>query len=385
LFKKYIWVAVVCAAVLAAMGAFTPTSEWPQMGAILGVMVVAIAAQLVPAARRFVLGHRRSTIAVGVGAIGVALFVLFSTLSSSSVDPEVGGTAAAFLMLVGSLVIALPFMAKRMEKDTAAWKVEAAAPRTPGAFRADAEVKDILAELIDQRGALFRVIGPWFLLFCALPMVLINVDYWKGLADQSRGMAMMILLGLVIVVIAELGFLFVAMIQWTRFVATKEEPRLAAFPGKALWGWAWRWVIYGAIIRSVDRIEPWLKEQLPDATQWQLDGVQGLIGLGALVLFSPFGLVLPAVALNAADKGISASMRGFRVVGRKFYLGAILIIGPYAVASWVLGMLSNYKQPAVVAASVGASLILLFGTTIVGMTYLTRVYLRGATGSAIAT
>lgn len=382
MFKKYIWVAVVFAAVLAAMLAFTPVSEWAQMGAIFGVMMLAIVALQVTAVRRFILRHPRSTIAVGVGVVGVSLFVLFSALSSPSVDPEVGGTASAFLMLVGSLAVALPFMAKRVEKDTAVWKATETVQRTPGAFSPEAEVKDILAELIDQRGALLRVVGPWFLLFCVLPMVFVNVDYWKALADRDRGSAMMILLGLVVVVLAELAFVFVAMIQWTRFAATKQEPRLTAFPGKALWGWAWRWFIYGAIFRSLDQIEPWLKEQLPAAAQWQLDGLQGFIGFAALILISPFALVLPAVALDAADKGIAASMRGFRLVGRKFYLGTALILGPYAVAAWALGILSdNYKEPAAVAANVGASLILLFGTTIVGMTYLTRVYLRGTGAS----
>jgi hypothetical protein len=377
LVRTYIWVAVVFAAVLGAMLAFTPTDEWAQMGAIFGLMVLAMTALQVPATRRFILRHPRGAIAVGIGVVGISLFVLFGALSSSSVDPETGGTAAAFLLFVGAFVVALPFMARRVEKDTAVWKAAEAAARAPGSFHPEAEVRDILAELIEHRGALLRVVGPWLLLFCILPMAFANVDYWKGLAERDRGAAMMILLGLAVLVLAEVAIMFVAMIQWTRFTATKQEPRLTAFPGKALWGWAWRWLIYGAAFRTFNQIEPWLKGQLPAAPQWQLDGLLGLAGLVALVLVSPFALVLPAVALDAADKGIAASMQGFRVVGRKFYLGAILIVAPYAVASWALGVLSDaYKPPAAVAVNVGASLILLFGTTIVGMTYLTRVYLR---------
>jgi hypothetical protein len=189
----------------------------------------------------------------------------------------------------------------------------------------------------------------------------------------------MILLGLVVVILLEIAFLLVATIQWTRFAATKQEPRLTAFPGKALWGWSWRWMIYGGLFRSIDRVQPWIKAHLPAAAPWQLDGLQGLIGLAALILFSPFALVLPAVALNAADRGIAASMRGFRLVGRKYYLGAALILAPYAVTSWVLGILyAAYKGPVAVVANVGASALLLFVTMIVGMTYLTRIYLRGA-------
>ena len=356
------------------------------MGAIFGLTVPLIAALQVPKARRFILRHPRSTITFGIGAVAISVLVLFCTLSSPSVDPEASGTAVALLILIGSLVISLPFMAKRAEKDVAVWKATEAAQRSPGTFSPEGEVRAVLEELNENRGALFRVVGPWFMLFCALPMVFINVDYWKGLADRDRGSAMMILLGFVVVVLAELAFLFVAMIQWARFAATKQEPKLTAFPGRALWGWAWRWFIYSALFRFLDRIEPWLKTQLPGAAQWQLDGLQGLIGLVAFVLFSPFALVLTAVALDAADKGIAASMRGFRLVGRKYYLGSALILTPYAVASWALGVLFDYdKGPAARAVNAEASLILFFVTTIVGMTYLTRIYLRGTAASTGAT
>lgn len=360
------------------MLAFTPVSEWAQMGAIFGLMVAAIVALQMPQARRFILRRPRSIIVAGIGALGISLLVLFSAFSSRSVDPKVGGTAAAFLIFVSAFVIALPFMAKRVEKDMAIWNATEAARYTPGAFSPTGEVKAILTGLIAQRGALLRVVGPWFLLFCVLPMTFINVEYWKEFVDRDRRSAIIFLLMLVVVIMIELALVFVAMIQWIRFAATKQEPRLTAFPGKALWGWTWRWLIYGAIYRSLDEIEPWLKVQLPTAALWQLDGLQGLIGLAILVLFSPFALVLPAVALDAPDKGIAASMRGFRLVGRKYYVGTFIILAPYAVVSWMLGALSDiYKEPVAVAANVGAAVILFFGTTIVAMTYLTRVYVHG--------
>ena len=386
MFKKYIWVAVVFVAVLAVMLAFTPASEWALTGAIFGVMMLAVVAIQVVAARRFILRHPRSTIAVGVGAVGVSMFVLFSTLSSPSVDPELGGTAFTFLILVGSLVVALPLMAKRVEKDTAIWKAtEAAAKSMSGTFNPEFEVKAIFAEMIAHRGSLLRVVGPWFLIFCLLPLVFIDLDFWKGLADRDRGTAMMILLGLLVVILAEMAFLFVAMIKWIQFVATKQEPRLIDFPGRALWGWVWRWFLFGSVFRALDGLEPWLKAQLPSAAQWQLDGVQSLLGLVVLVLFSPFALVLPAVALNAADKGMAASMQGFRLVGRKYYLAAGLILTPYALVSWGLDILyDHYKGPIAAVANFGASMILVFATMIVGMTYLTRIYLRGETAAASA-
>jgi hypothetical protein len=387
LFRRYIWIAIVVAGTVAAMLAFTPASEWAEMGAIFGLGLLVFAAQLVPTARRLILGHRRAVIAIGIAATAGSLLLIFATLSSpSSVDPAWGGMVAVYLMLIGPLVIFLPFMAKRMERELAVLKATGVvAQPTPGTFSPGAEVRDILAELISQKGALVRVVGPWFLLFCVPPMVFINVDYWKALADRDRSFAAAILLGLVVVVLAEIALLLVAMIQWTRFTATKQEPRLRAFPGKALWGWVWRWVIYGALFRFVGEMEPWMKGHLPGAAQWQLDGLQGLAGFVALVLFSPFALVLPAVALGAADTGITASMRGYRLVGRKYYLGAALILAPYTLASWGLGILSDHlKGPAVAVACVGAWVILWFLTTIVGMTYLTRIYLRGVAAAPSA-
>jgi hypothetical protein len=378
--KKYIWLAVVLAVTVAAMMAFTPPDQWAEMGGIIGLVVLFIAAPQVPVVRRFVLRHTRGTIAVGIGAVVAGFLVLFGTISlAPSIHTNLSAGAFVLLITVGALVISMPFMARRFEADKAIWKAMETVPRTPGSFHPEAEVKEILAELIDQRGALARVAGPWFLLFCLLPLAFVDLDYWKSLADRDRGLAEMILLGLVVVILLEIAFLLVATIQWTRFAATKQEPRLTAFPGKALWGWSWRWMIYGGLFRSIDRVQPWIKAHLPAAAPWQLDGLQGLIGLAALILFSPFALVLPAVALNAADRGIAASMRGFRLVGRKYYLGAALILAPYAVTSWVLGILyAAYKGPVAVVANVGASALLLFVTMIVGMTYLTRIYLRGA-------
>lgn len=386
--KKYVCVVAVVAVVFATMLAFTPARDRGQMAAIFGLVGVAIVALQVPTARQLILRYRRSTIAVGIGAVSVSLFVLFTSLSSASVDPTVGGTTTAFLILFGSLVIFLPSMAERVERDIAVVTAEAgnaAAQRTPGGFSPYGEVKAVLAELSDHRGALLRVVGPWFFLFCVLPMLFIDVEYWKGLADRDRGAALMILLGLVVLFLAELAILSVAMIQWTRFAATKQESRRTTFPAKALLGWAWRLFIYSAVLRSIDRTELWLKAQLPAAAQWQLDGLVGLIGFVALVLFSPFALVLPAVALDVADKGIAASMKGFRLVGRKFYLGAAMILAPYALASWGLGVLyDHYKGPVAAMANVGVWVILLFGTMLVGMTYLTRIYGRGTTAGVSA-
>lgn len=386
--KKYVWVAVVMAGVFGTMLALTPASDRAQMGATFGLLAALITALQAPPIRQFILRHRRGAIAVGIGAVGITPLVFFSGLSPLSFDPQVVGTATAFLTMVGSLVIFLPFMARRLERDVAALKADgwkAAAQRAPGAFSPGNEVKAVLAELSDHRGALLRVVGPWFFLFCVLPVLFMNVGYSKEFADRDRGFALMILLVLLILLLTELALLSVAMIQWARFTATRREPRLTAFPAKALWGWAWRWFICGVLFRSLDRIEPWLKAHLATATQWQLDGLLGLIGFIMLVFFSPFALVLPAVALDAADKGIVASMRGFRLVGRKYYLGAAMILAPYALATWGLGVAyDHYKGPVAAVANVGASVILLFITMIVGMTYLTRIYLRGSTTDASA-
>lgn len=383
--KKYALRAVILVGCVLAVLAFAPRGLWAETGAFIALGILFVGALYVTAFRRFVLGHRRAVNAVGIGMLVVGIAVFSDALSPSSpLDPNISTIAAAVLVLFGILVITLPFSVRRLEADTAVLKAEKTVPHVAGGFHPVSEIKDILAELIRDRRSLARVVGPWLLLGSLLLFVLFDTDRWKGLVQRHKELAGLVALGLLALILAEIVVLFVAMIQWTRFTATKQEPRLTAFPGKALWGWFWRWIVYGAVSSSIERVHPWLKAHL--AAPSQMDGVWGLIGFLVLVLISPFALVLPAVALNAADKGLVRSMGGFRLVGRKYYLGAALILAPYAVGSWALGLLSvQFKGPVVDAASLGTLGLLAVSTMVVGTTYLTRIYLRGAAAMAGAT
>ncbi len=375
------WTALAIAAIFAAIVAFSPPGDRAEMGSLFALVSVIIGVQSIPAFRRLVLRHVRWTVAIGIGAILVGLLILFAPLTRPVAEMDLGASTWAFtlLLLGGVFTILMPSTMRRFEADTAAWKSIQGRKPEPGGFHPAAEVIAILADLIGHKAALARVVGPWLLLFCLIPSLLVFGVDWKALLHRHHGLGAWVLLGFGVLIFLEIGLLLVAAIQWTRFTATRREPRLTAFPGKALWGWTWRWVVFGGLMRTFGQIEPWLKAHLPGAAPWQLDGLQSLIGFFALVLASPFALVLPAIALDAADKGTMAAMRGFRLVGRKYYLGVALILGPYAAGSWLLNSAyENFKGPAVAAVTLVAGVVLILVTVLVGMTYLTRVYLLGA-------
>jgi len=283
-------------------------------------------------------------------------------------------------MLTGSFILLLPFIVQFAERSAAVANAQppaSAAKRQRDAFSPVDEAWAALKHVRDHYGALLRVVAPWLLICCALPMIVVIAD-WKSFAERGLGSAVMVLLGLNLLSLAELALLCVAMIQWTRFTATGPHPRLTAFPGRALWGWAWRGLIFAPLLVFVAQIEPWARTHLPDAPQWQLAGLVGVAGFVVLVLLSPLALVLSAVALEAPDKSLAASMRGYRLVGRKFLLGAATILAPYALATWRPFPLYDDANTLVAIADVTVSNLLLFGVALVATTYLTRIYLLGA-------
>ncbi|MGH6957896.1 MAG: hypothetical protein ACREEW_14615, partial [Caulobacteraceae bacterium] len=194
----------------------------------------------------------------------------------------------------------------------------------------------------------------------------------------NRELAEVWLLGLLIFLIVEIGLALVAAIQWTRFVATEREPSWRDFPGKALWGWFWRWIILGVIFRATDGIEAWLKSQMAGAATWQAQGVDGLIVFAALVLASPFALGLPTVALGLTGRGAESRIRAIRVAGRKYYLGAAIILAPSFLLIWLLNLVPVRSAPWGLLAVVGISeVFVLVATVLISLTYVTQVYLKG--------
>lgn len=383
LIQSYVKAAVTTAVIFGVMMALTPSGERVATGGVVGPLLAAFMVLQASSARRFVLRHRRGAIVLGTVTIGIGLFVLFSSVSSPTFDPKAAGTATGLLMLVGAFVLILPFTVQLMESLVPVANAEpplSAAKRPRGAFRPMGEAGAALAHLSDHRGALLRVVGPWFLVCCALPTLVIMAD-WKSFAERGVGSALMVLLGLNLLVLAELALLCVAMIQWTRFTAIGQEPRLTDFPGRALWGWAWRGLICAPLLGFLAQVELLAETHMPAAPQWQFDGLVGLVGFSMLVLLSPLAFVLPAVALDVPDKGIAASQGGFRLTGRKFYLGAAAILAPYALATWGLDLLHDEATTPTATAAIGytaISTLLLFGTAVVATTYLTQIYVRGA-------
>ncbi|MCI3135445.1 hypothetical protein [Phenylobacterium aquaticum] len=378
--RKSVWIFAVIAATVAAMMAFSPPGDRAEMASLFGLVLAVVSLQSIPAFRRFVLRHVRWTVAIGISAIvlGLLCFVVPLTRSVGDSDVEVSVWAFILLLLGGVLTILMPSTMRRMEANTAIWNAKGGPKPAADGFDPVAEVTGILADLWGRKAAVARVVGPWLLLMIAIPLLLVLGGDWKALGAQRHELALAILLGFGALIVVEVALLFVAGIQWTRFTATKREPRLTAFPGKALWGWTWRWFIFGGLFQTFDRIEPWLKAHLPGATPWQLDSLQSLIGLVALVLASPFALSLPAIALNASEKGAMAWALAFRAVGRKFHIGAALILTPFALGSWLLDTAyDHFKGPVVAGVTLVAHGTLFLGTALVGLTYLTRVYLRG--------
>ncbi|MGI8841372.1 MAG: hypothetical protein ACR2F8_11425 [Caulobacteraceae bacterium] len=134
-------------------------------------------------------------------------------------------------------------------------------------------------------------------------------------------------------------------------------------------------------------VGPWLKAHLPSATPFELNGIEGLIGLVSLIVVSPFAIGMAAMALDPTEKTILAQGRALRIVGRKYYAGIALILTPYTILSWMLSSAyDNYNDTSVKLTCVWLVMVLLFLVAIVSITYVTRVYLKGkpVTGTSMA-
>ena len=266
-----------------------------------------------------------------------------------------------------------------METALGAQKVAAQVRPTLGGFHPFDEVKGTYAYVWRKKASLAKVAGPWLLAFCALPILLFHPELWKGVIGDDRAAAGWALLGLVVFIFTELCLLLVVSIQWTKFIVTGHEPRWREFPGKALWGLLWRWIIFGAVFRAADKIEPWLKGHLPGASAWELLALERLCILAILVLASPFALALPPIALDEPSKSAGARTLAFSLAGRKYYLGAALILTPFLLLFFVVDLCLTviHRSGVTTALAIGEAALTLC-LLIVATTYVVRVYVRGA-------
>jgi hypothetical protein len=379
MFRKYAFTGLVAGLVISIVTGLMLTSDAQQWAMITSAafilflpvtsrpLAVALAAR---AGMLLVLG-------IGLAALGIAAMVAGIALWPNAYN-ERAMALSIWALLAGAAVGYLPFMSRRL---TAVWADiddrKRSPPAPPPLFSATDNVMGALGLLVHQRVALARVAGPWFLLFCVLPLAVIRLDL-KDVTAGHSGPILAALLGLLAFILILICLPLVASIQWARFLATGQQPRLIDVPLKAVWGFLWRLFFSGIVLRTINGAEPWLKAHMPAATPWMISGLSGLFSLAVLVLASPFAMIFVAVAINAPDQSMQGALRRARGVGRRFYLGMLLILTPPILASWVLGLAPAGKDldPTEWLQFFVWALVF-FLTLVVATTYLTRVYLLG--------
>jgi hypothetical protein len=381
--KSYLRIALACAVIGGLVLWLSPAAARPM---ILGGFAVAVALCVLigtSAIRSFVAANTPLTYGVGVAALVLALALVFAPTVSSAIAVDTSVATSTGLMVVGIFALMMPRAVKRYATDVAAVERDRALPKS--GFHPIAEIDATFGQLAQSLPALIRVVGPWLILdlIALLPLAYAR-DVAAHLGDD-RALASEILFGIFGLLVVHLFLLWTALIKWVRFTGSKGEMRLLDIPWKSLGGWAWRWLVYSTIFKALNEVGPFLHRQLPAASPRQLDGLEALIDFAVTVLFSSYCLAFIAVALGAADRSWIAAMRGFRLVGRKYFVSAALILAPNALLTWALGAIDvHVASPATIAASLVISNIATFITMIVGVTYCTRIYLRGAAESVSA-
>ncbi len=384
--RRYVTYAIAAIAFLAITFGFSPRAQWPQTAAIALLAVALFAGLLAPPIRRAALQHKRTFVWGGIAIIALSVGALAITLACPSlVSVDLGAGASVAFLLVGSMVAWLPQMSTTMERAVQVQKSLGTNPPVPqGTFNPTTEAGEALKAPVGQLGPFVRVVGPWLVAFCALPIALVLLGQEAKPAGMDRSQALTVLLVFLGLILAGFLILILAAIQWTRYVATGQEPPLARVPGRALWGWSWRLFIFGSIFRFGDKIEPWLGRHLPGAPPWTLHGLADAALLCLAVLATPFAIHLTSVALGDPSRAIEARSRIFRSTGRRIYVGAALVLAPYFLFAWASDTFGDYVKGTTAQSTVGyLYLIVLFLTVIAFFGYIARLYAR-ATGTALA-
>lgn len=385
--RRYVAYATAAVAFVAIMFGFSPQARWPQTAAIALLVVALMGAIMAAPVRRAALLRRRTVFWAGMAimALGVGAFAI--TLAyPSAVSLDLGTDAFVALILVGSMVAWLPHMSTTVERAVLVQRsLGPDLPAPQGSFNPAAEAGEALRAPLGQPGPFIRVVGPWLAAFCVLPLVLVLLGETAKSQTMDRSQAMAILLVIVGVMLAEFLILILAAIQWTRFVATGQEPPLAKVPWRALWGWAWRLFIFGSILRFSDKIEPWLAQRLPSVEPWGLHALYSAALLCLAVLATPFAISLTSVALSDPSRAIEARIKVFRATGRRIYVGAGLVLAPYFFITWASDTVGDYLKGTTAQTALGyLYVIVLFLTAIAFFGYLARLYARAAEATPLA-
>ena len=383
--KRYLRSAIVLIVVGITMFGLAPRSDWPVISATLAVGMLLVGALMTPAIRDLARKNKRMARTAGLISIGLAICALAAGLALSppifSTDVTVG--AFSILLILGMLLFQLPGASASVESALDAQKVAERVRPTLGGFHPVEEVKATYAYLWRNKASLAKVAGPWLLAICVMPVLLFHPDFWNGIIGHNRALAQWVLAGFVAFILTEFCFVLAVSIQWMRFVATGREPRWFSFPGKAVWGLFWRWIIFGSIFRATHQIAPWLKAHIEGASSWELLALDKLCLLAILVLASPFALGLPSIALNEPSRSAAARTLAFGIAGRKYYLGSVLILAPFLVLLFVLDLLFDQTHnPSITTTLAMCEAALLFCLLVVGTTYVTRLYVNGVAAAA---
>lgn len=385
--RRYVTYAIAAGIFVAIMFGFSPQAQWPQTAAIALLAVALMGALMAAPIRRAALLRRRTFFWAGIAIIALSVGAIAITLAyPSAVSLNLGADAFFALLLVGSMVAWLPQISTSVERAVQVQKsLEPARPAAQAPFNPAAEAREALSAPLGQPGPFIRVVGPWLVAFCALPLVLAVLAETAKAQTMDRSQAVIVLLAFLGVLLAEFLILILAAIQWTRFVATGQEPPLARVPGRALWGWAWRLFIFGSVFRFSDQIEPWLGKRLPGAEPWALHALSSAALLCLTVLATPIAMNLTAVALGDPGGAMEARIKDFRATGRRIYAGAGLVLAPFFLIIWASDMFGDYvKGTTAQAGLVYLYVIALFLTAIAFFGYLARLYAKAADSTPLA-
>jgi hypothetical protein len=369
----YVRLAIIAGVVVAGAFIFLPRGEWVlTAGVLVGVMAPVVVGQR-PAPKAFILQHRKGVAIAGwtIAGVGILLAVLLSlTVSESLMAP--GMVVSVFGASLASLSSSL--------------KVSEEARGTASRLRLSglqAGLDALVFPFRDLRSSAV-VLGPWFALFVVAPALVfgslfaLGEDWTKHL---SRAGAMAVLLAILATLLVMYGALMAAAIQWVRFVDAGRPPPFAV-PWRSLWSFAWRWMVFGGVSRLPNQFGPWLNAHHPELPHWASISLTNLVGLAFLVLISPLGLVLPALALGTSDTSIARVMASVRAYGRSYYLGALVVLSPFAILSWLIDLLPVDHSKSTGAVAIGSVLLVIWAVSFfleipAAMTYLARARAAG--------
>ncbi|HEY3947547.1 hypothetical protein [Phenylobacterium sp.] len=378
--NQYVRVAIVFGIGIAGIFLFLPRKDALGASAVVVAMLATVLVGQLPGPKALILRNPRAITVVGWTLAGLGLIVSLALGWNADQSAMIPGL---MLSVVGIALVTLPRSLKAADEARAQ---NAEAPRsTPSA--ANEGLEALLLPFRNLRTSVV-VLGPWLALFLAAPTAAITPGLIFGsgwIKNLTRGEAEVGLLVVVAVILIMYGALMVAAIQWSRFVAQGSPPPFGV-PWRPLWSFAWRWIVFGGLSRIPDRLGPWLTTHAPSLPHWASVSLTSLAGLAFLTLISPMGLVLPAVALGKKDTSIVGTLASRRVFGRRFYLGALVVLSPFALMSWLFGLLPDGSSASMASGTFALVLLViwvpvLFATVVGAMAYLTNVHLRAASVS----